>query len=154
MKFADHAALKKSGRNFDCSKCEKAVKKLRKCESDREDFTPKDGSLWPIRLSRGGPAFSYCPGKATWDEGAAEALRLLETTYFLRQPLFEGSFMDQPWWYAEFIYEYLPVYDDMRENNKQRAMWGSSGDSGGQNNTKGKARNLSSTARQKVPSRR
>lgn len=127
--------------------------KLRKCEDDREDFTKKDNpGLWPIRLSKGGPAFSFCPGKATWDHDAAEALRLLETTYFLGQPLFPGSFMEQPWWYAEFISEYLPVYDDMRENNKQRAMWGSGDSKASQTNKNAKSR--SSTARQKVAPRR
>jgi hypothetical protein len=60
--------------------------------------------------------------------------------------------MEQPWWYAELIYEVLPVYESHRDAAKQRAMWGS-GDSGG----KGKGdQNTSNggTQRQGKPKRR
>jgi hypothetical protein len=99
--------------------------KLRRCKEDREDFTNKDGNFWPIQIEKGGgPSFSFCPGKATWSEDAAEAMRLIETTYFLKQPLFPGCFFDQPWWYGELIDECLPLYEIHRENAKQRQMWG------------------------------
>lgn len=83
-------------------------------------------------LIEGGPTFSFCPGKATWSEEAFEALQMLETTALLKAPLFSGSFMEQPAWYAEFVMEFLGYYEDMRSASRQRSMWGGSGGGKGQ----------------------
>ena len=148
LKFADHAALKKKGRNFDCSECIAAVAKRRRCKEDREDFTVKDGTIWPIRIE--GHKFSFCPGKATWCESTAEAFRLIETTYFMRSPLFPGSFFEQPWWYGEIIDEMLPLYESHREAAKNRQLWGSGDGKTGQNSKNAKKQGGKSQPNQKM----
>lgn len=119
------------------------MQKLRRCKEDREDFTAKDGNVWPLRLEKGGVPFSFCPGKATWSDEAAEALHLIETTYYLRQPLFPGSFFEQPWWYGELIDEILPLYESYRDAQKHRQMWGS-----GDGDKKGAGQNTANAKKQ------
>lgn len=70
MHFADFRKLKSGGRNFDCSKCLEATKKIRRCTEERWDFTSKDGKDFPISLIKGTEGHSFCPSKLHRDDPA------------------------------------------------------------------------------------
>ena len=144
MTFADKGELRKSGRNFTCSKCDDAVKKLRRCQEDRFDFTEKDNaSIWPMHVEPGGLQFNFCPGKATWDSEAAELYKVLEISYHTNHLPFSGPLLDQPAWFIDCLHSFMTLYDDYRHMSRQKAMWGSGKDKkgkGGENQGRGKNR--------------
>ena len=117
------------GRNFECSKCPEGVKKLRRCEEDRFDFTKDDNTaIWPMYVNKGGPMFGFCPGKSTWDHDAVYIFSLVELAFYTRSLAFSGALFDQPSWYVDIISTFLPHYDQLRFNQRMKSMWGS-GDS-------------------------
>lgn len=69
--------------------------------------------------------YGFCPGKATWDHDAANLFSLIELAFFTRSLAFTGSLFEQPSWYVDIIATYLPLYDQMRFNQRMKAMWGS-----------------------------
>jgi len=143
LTFADKAALKSSGRNFTCSKCNDAVKKLRRCGEDRFDFTEKDNaSIFPMHVEKGGPQFGFCPGKATWDIEVAEIYKLLEITYHTKHLPFVGPLLEQPAWFIDCLHSFITMYDDYRFASRQKAMWGSDKkkSNGGENQGQGSNR--------------
>jgi hypothetical protein len=141
LTFADKAELRKSGRNFTCSKCDDSVKKLRRCQEDRFDFTEKDNaSIWPMQVEKGGPQFGFCPGKATWDSQVAELYKILEISYHTKHLPFSGPLLDQPAWFVDCLHMFMTMYDDLRFASRQKAMWGGGGKSkakGGENQGRG-----------------
>lgn len=113
--MSDLAKLKSEGRSFDCQNCKESVKKLRRCEEDREDFTDKDGAFWPIQIHQGGELYGFCPAKAGWDIEILSIFRLLivaaETGNILLTP---GAIQDQPDWWIEQVSWFVPRYKQIQ----------------------------------------
>lgn len=113
------------GPNFDCSKCIPRVKKLRRCEEEREDFSEKDNAgLWPMVVSKGGPGFGFCPGKATWTKSNIELYRLLVIASDTGNLWNAGGLGDQPVWFVELLGWFLPRYNDLRFYSRAKAILG------------------------------
>jgi len=123
MRFADHRKLKLKGRNFDCSKCHESVQKIRRCREDRIDFTPKDGSVFPIFLDdEYSMGFGFCPGKATWDARAMKLFETMQACLISKTLWAAGGIGDQPAWFVDIFKEFAPLYESL----KLKAQWGSS----------------------------
>jgi hypothetical protein len=119
LSFADHAKLKESGRNFDCSTCDEKVKKLRRCGEDREDFTfEKDKGPWPIYINQGGELYNFCPAKATWSYQVASIFRLLVISSETGAMIEEGGLNNQPSWFVEHLSWFAPRYHDYKFHQK------------------------------------
>jgi len=124
LHFCDKGELKKAGRSFDCAKCPDNIKKLRRCEEDREDFTELDGGLWPMYIQRGGGLYSFCPAKATWEKELIEIFKNLEITAITGSMLFPGSISEQPDWYIDLLTIFLPVYDAQKFSTRMKSIFG------------------------------
>ncbi len=81
--------------------------------------------MWPMSINKGGPYFPFCPGKATWDPEASHIMKLIDLSYYTSSLAFPGAIYDQPNWYIELVGQYLPMYDQMREAQKAKMIWGS-----------------------------
>ena len=125
LNFADHAALKKAGRKFNCEKCPAKIQKLRRCGEDRFDFDHKDGSMWPMRISEGGSSFGFCPAKATWDSEAKHLFNILVLSYETKQLLYTGGIAQQPGWYIDLLSWFISRYDDNKFYSRARSILGS-----------------------------
>lgn len=151
LTFADKSELKKSGRNFTCSKCDPSVKKLRRCQEDRWDFTDKDnGAIWPMYVEKGGPTFNFCPGKATWDHEVAELYKILEITYHTKQLPFSGALLEQPSWFIDCLHSFLVMYDDLKYYSRQKSIWGNGKSKGKGGENQGSASNRARKPRKKA----
>lgn len=84
--------------------------------------------MWPMGINKGGPYFPFCPGKATWDYEAAHLLKLIELSYYTSSLAYPGSIYEQPAWYIDIVSDFLPLYDQLREGQKAKMMWGSGDD--------------------------
>lgn len=84
---------------------------MRRCREDREDFTEKDGAIWPMVIDRGGETFSFCPSKASWDRHAVQIFQLLMLAAETGNTQYtKGGLVDQPeWWIAELSW-FVPRY--------------------------------------------
>lgn len=108
------AKLKKQGRSFNCATCDPKIKKIRRCQEDREDFTAEDGALWPMYIQEGGELYGFCPAKATWDLSLSHHFSLMVIIAQTGTMPYEGGLYDQP---AELIEElawFLPRYEQMK----------------------------------------
>jgi hypothetical protein len=110
----DHAELSKKGRNFNCQKCPAKVMKLRRCEEDRWDFTDKDASLFPIKLSDHGNAYGFCPAKVTWDNELIQLYQLLVLSFETKTMLTSGGIAEQPGWYIDLLGWFVNRYDQLK----------------------------------------
>ena len=123
----DHAKLKQEGRQFDCSSCPDRIKTLRRCDDDREDFTDKDGSAWPILLYTGGEPFGFCPAKVSWNHEAVMTFKLLilaaETGNI---NLIRGGIYDQPDWWIENLSWFVPKYKHTQFITRAKMILGDS----------------------------
>jgi len=63
---------------------------------DREDFTEKDGAIWPMYIQKGGDLYSFCPLKLTWNHAITERFRLLMLTAETGVMINEGGISSQP----------------------------------------------------------
>ena len=107
----------------------KAVKKIRRCGEDREDFNRNDGAIWPMSIQKGGPSYGFCPGKATWSHEASDLMSIVEISYYTKSLFFPGSISEQPSWFIELLKDMLPLYDGSKSAQTQNAMWGGGSDS-------------------------
>lgn len=111
LSFADHGRLKSEGRPFSCHICNDRIRKLRKCEEEKEDYTESDGNPWPIQISEGGELFGFCPAKATWDTEIVSRFNLLTIAAESGNiSIYEGGMLDQPDWWIETLSWFLPRY--------------------------------------------
>lgn len=125
LSFADHAKLSASGRSFSCDKCSEKIKQLRRCMEDREDFTPEDGSLWPIQIEQGGALFGFCPGKAFRDADAVSQFKLLTIAAESGTiELYDGGMSDQPEWWIDALSWFLPRYSHNQFVSRARMILG------------------------------
>lgn len=125
MHFADHAALKKSGRNFVCSECPKRVAQLRRCREDKWDFTSEDSNIFPIRIHDGGGLYGFCPGKVTGDHEAITIFEIMTVACEQKVLLNAGGLSDQPGWFVQLLAWFGPNYDDQKFMKKARMVLGS-----------------------------
>ena len=101
----------------------KQVQKIRRCQEDKT-FTRADGAIWPMAITKGGPSYGFCPGKATWSAEAAELLSMVEITYYTRSLFYPGSISEQPSWYIDLIKDMMPYYEGSKSAQRQQQMWG------------------------------
>lgn len=125
LSFADHAKLKTQGRSFTCEKCSDKIKQLRRCQEDREDFTEKDGSLWPIQIENGGELFGFCPGKASWDNEIIARYKILTIAAESGSiNLCRGGINDQPDWWIDALSWFLPRYSSNQFSSRAKMILG------------------------------
>ena len=104
--------------------CPENIRRLRRCREDRWDFTSDDAPFFPISIHKGGAAYGFCPGKATWDFSTVQKYRLLVVTAETGALLTPGSMLEQPAWYMELLGWFLPIYDQTKWNCKIREIFG------------------------------
>jgi len=104
---------------------------MRRCGEAREDFTEKDGNLWPMFVHEGGQPFSFCPGKATWDPEVKSTLRLLVVAAESGAMIERGGLGDQPSWWVETLSWFLPAYRKIEFFSRVRAVIGDGKPAGG-----------------------
>lgn len=141
LQFADS----ERAQAFRCETCPSSVKKLRRCEEDRWDFGPEDGTFWPIQITKGsGGLYGFCPGKAAKDPGVVasyEAVILTAETGALWE---SGGISQQPAWYMELVCTFVPMYTELRFASRARAILGDGkGTSNGTLNRQPKVHNRS-----------
>jgi len=124
LHFADHAALKKQGRNFVCAGCPEQVQKIRRCREDRWDFTAEDANIFPIKIHEGGGLYGFCPGKATWDHEATFLFEVMTVACEQKALLNSGGIADQPTWFIQQLSWFGPDYDRQKFISKARMVLG------------------------------
>jgi hypothetical protein len=97
---------------------------MRRCHEDREDFDLKDGSIWPMYVSKGGALFGFCPGKATWDPHTFNIYRSLVICAETGALWEEGGISSQPSWFIELLGWFLPRYNDLRFYSRAKSILG------------------------------
>lgn len=112
------------GVSFECSTCPKSIQKNNRCREDRMDFTEKDGSIWPMYVTKGSLLFSFCPGKATWDRELVSIYRSLKIAAESGTMWIAGGIGDQPEWWIELLSWFLPRYNDLRFSNRIKSIVG------------------------------
>jgi hypothetical protein len=110
---------------FDCSSCIANVKKIRRCEEDKE-FTSDDGHIWPMRVFEGGSLFGFCPGKAQRHVEAAAIYKALIVCAETGTHLGTGGIIDQPSWWIDLVSWFLPRYNEQRFYARAKAILGDS----------------------------
>lgn len=129
MTFADENSFGK-GRIFDCSKCPEATQKIRRCgkdggkDRDRWNFTSKDSINFPIQMTKGGPFYSFCPAKVSWDWETVYIFRMLIVCSDTGTMLTSGGVADQPTWFIELLSWFLPMYDRIKFSSKAKMILG------------------------------
>jgi len=134
--MADHSKLAKEGRNFDCSKCPKAVQKIRRCREERENFTSKDGAVFPIYVQKGGEGFGFCPAKAFWDQRNTDEFNELLLIAELKVLPRSGGLNNQDQEIIDKLAWFIPRYEIMKFSKKVEMVLGDTGAS--QNGDKGR----------------
>ena len=126
LQFADEPG------KYDCSTCPAKVAKLRRCEEHRDDFgtQPGDPAFFPIHLRKddkgqpAGPAFGFCPGKATWYSHVQKLFRQLILAAETGNLFYEGGLAQQPYWVADLLGWFVVDYKDHQFAKRMRAIFG------------------------------
>ncbi len=121
---------------FTCSSCPENVKKLRRCQEDRIDFTDADGAIWPMRVFEGGGLYSFCPGKASWDHTVIAVYQALVVCRETGAHWVSGGISEQPSWWIDLVTDFLPRMDDQRFYSRARAILGDDNSKGANNGGK------------------
>ena len=77
-----------------------------------------------MNIHKGGNAYGFCPGKATWDYETVQKFRLLVITSDTGAMLTPGSILEQPAWYIELLGWFIPLYDQTKWHSKMRGLFG------------------------------
>lgn len=94
------------------------------------DFTKSDGNVWPIYLDASfSQPFSFCPGKATWEDKTMRMFDSLQTCFYAKTLWTEGGLGDQPSWFVDLYKDFAPSY----QAAKTSAQWGGGSDTGQSN---------------------
>lgn len=118
---------KGDGRKFDCASCPERIQKLRRCKTNRWDFTEADNpSVFPMQLYKGGQYYGFCPAKATWPgpDSVVLKFRTLLVAAMSKQMLYAGGIMNQPAWFIESLSWFLPMYDQILFMTKMQSVLG------------------------------
>lgn len=100
------------------------MKRIRRCQEEREDFDYKDGAIWPIRIFEGGELYSFCPGKATWPGEANTLFNIAIVAAETGQLYKAGGISEQPQWFLDLLRWFLPRYDQMKFISKADMILG------------------------------
>lgn len=112
-------------KKFDCANCPAAIKRLRRCNEDRYDFTYKDNvSIFPIYAVKGGTAYGFCPGKANWYPHIHGLFKLLMLCAETGTPPYVGGWMDQPDSVVELLGWFIPMYDQLKFIQRAKMILG------------------------------
>jgi len=128
LQFANHTALAKKGRNFNCAKCPQVVQDKRRCWEDRYDFTAEDSNIFPIRIHEGGSLFGFCPAKVTRDSEAIFLFNTLIVACETGAMLTDGGISRQPRWFIHLLSWFLPAYDTSKFMQKAQMIMGDGAD--------------------------
>jgi hypothetical protein len=124
LHFANHADLEKQGRPFRCHICQNnsqtgkprdSIAKSRRCYEDRWDFDEKDGSSFPIQMTKGGPTFGFCPAKVSRDD--SETLMIFQTLIAILETGTwpdKGGINDQEFIWVELVSDFGPYLDELK----------------------------------------
>jgi hypothetical protein len=88
---------------------------------------------FPITLEKGGPRFSFCPGKATWCHEASRIYKNLELSAITKCLPYEGGLMDQPSDFIDLFHNFVTKYEAYKFAQRQKAMFGDGKDKKKQN---------------------
>lgn len=109
---------------LDCNRCPDRVQKLRRCREDKWNFTSDDASFWPMRVSKGGELYGFCPAKATWDQRVIDYYQALVVASECGSQWCAGGLKDQPSWWLELLSSFAPSYNELRFTSRARAILG------------------------------
>lgn len=109
---------------LDCSKCPDRVKRLRRCDEDRWDFTVTDGSMWPMRVTKHGELYGFCPAKSTWDARVVGYYNALVVACETGCQWSLGGIDVQPAWWIDLLAWFSPSYNELRFAHRARAILG------------------------------
>lgn len=76
-------------------------------------------------INQGGELYSFCPGKATWDQSLVSLFRLLVLAAETGVMLERGGLNDQPSWFIEQASWFIPRYHDYKFNSRMTRVMGS-----------------------------
>lgn len=109
---------------LDCSRCPLKVQQMRRCREDKWDFGPQDADFWPMRVSKGGALYSFCPAKATWDSRCVAIYQALVIACECGTQWQEGAILDQPSWWIDLLSWFAPSYNEVRFYSRARSILG------------------------------
>jgi hypothetical protein len=118
VKFSSHS----ENVHYNCKECHKNVRKLRRCDEDRE-FTSEDAAFWPIVLN--GNQYGFCPGKATRDPVAMSYFNFLTVVAETGSMWCSGGISEQPQWFIDLASWFLSCYSDLQFASRMRMLFGS-----------------------------
>lgn len=152
MEYADREELTKRGLEFNCRRClvnpntrepSDHVARMRKCYTDRWDYTERDGVAFPLYVVPGGPGFGFCPGKLLRGDDQLALQIFNELMIIVRSKTWpiEGGLFDQEVFWVELYREFEPICRDLEFNKRfstvakavESAFGGSGGNAPGQN---------------------
>lgn len=111
-------------REFSCSTCPANVRKQRRCEDPREDFTDEDDPFWPIMITKGGEMYSFCPGKSQWDANVAALYQSLVIATETGIMFEDGPLSEQPAWWIDVLSWFIPAYKNTQFWSRANAILG------------------------------
>lgn len=111
-------------KQFQCQTCPNSIKKIRRCEESREDFTMEDGNIWPMRVQEGGSLFGFCPAKASRNPMALLNFKALMVCFQTGLHWQIGGISEQPEWWIDLVYWFTSRYDDLRFYSRAKAILG------------------------------
>jgi len=110
---------------FDCQNCPEAIRKLRRCNEDKFDFTYKDNvSIFPIYALKEGTPYGFCPGKASWFPHIHGLFKMLVLVSETGQPPYDGGWMGQPDRLVAMLGWFVPMYDQMKFIQRAKMILG------------------------------
>ena len=113
-------------KDFSCASCHARVQKLRRCREDKFDFDDHDAPFWPIRIQQGGGLYSFCPGKATWDQETKAIYSAIVVCAETHTQWQNGGIADQPSWWIDLVSSFVPMYNEMKFYARAKAILGDS----------------------------
>lgn len=114
----------KRARELNCATCPTSVKKLRKCETTKEDYNENDAAFWPMRVVEGGAFYGFCPAKVLRDVHANRIFNLLTLTAECGTMYTYGGMSEQPEWFFELAAWFVPRYHDHKFASRAKMILG------------------------------
>jgi len=88
------------------------------------DFTSEDDVNFPMYVTKGGPLFGFCPGKATWDKEVMTIFKTLVISTETGCQYAAGGLEDQPDWWLELLSWFIPRYNDSKFASRVKSIVG------------------------------
>lgn len=100
------------------------MKKLRRCNEDRFDFTEKDATFFPMSINQGGQTYGFCPAKATWDSEAISLYNTLVVSLKYGKLFTDNNLIDQPAFLIDLMSWFASVFEQTEWASRMRAIFG------------------------------